>query len=67
MKEKIVLQDEREEGIEEGIEQGIEQEINNRISDMLSRGKTVEEIVEFCGYSIEQVKQVEESMLAKSN
>ncbi len=67
MKEKIVLQDAREEGIEEGIEQGIEQEINNRISDMLSRGKTVEEIVEFCGYSIEQVKQVEESMLAKSN
>ena len=71
MKEKIVLQDAREEGIEEGIGQGIgqgiEQEINNRISDMLSRGKTVEEIVEFCGYSIEQVKQVEESMLAKSN
>lgn len=59
MKEKIVFQDAREEGIE--------QEINNRISDMLSRGKTVEEIVEFCGYSIEQVKQVEESMLAKSN
>ena len=67
MKEKIVLQDAREEGIGQGIGQGIEQEINNRISDMLSRGKTVEEIVEFCGYSIEQVKQVEESMLAKSN
>ncbi len=33
------------------------------ISDMLRRGKTVEEIVDFCGYPYEQVKQVEESLM----
>ena len=54
MKERIVLQDAREEGRSE--------ESYNRIRDMLSRGKTVDEIVEFCGYPVELVKKVEESM-----
>ena len=38
-----------------------------RISDMLRRGKTVDEIVDFCGYPVELVKKVEESMLAATN
>ena len=66
MKERIVLQDAREEGFEEGVERGIEQGIEQGIRNMLSRGKPVEEIVDFCGYSIELVKQVEESMPAAS-
>lgn len=75
MKERIILQDAREEGfeegvergIEQGIEQGIKQGIEQGIRNMLSRGKSVGEIVDFCGYSIELVKQVEESMLTISN
>lgn len=34
-----------------------------KIEDMLRRGKTVEEIVDFCGYPYEQVKQVEKSLM----
>ena len=37
------------------------------IAAMLRRGKTVEEIADFCGYSYEQVKKVEESLLATAN
>ena len=46
---------EREEGRKEGRKSLIE--------DMLRRGKTVEEIVDFCGCSVELVKEVEERML----
>lgn len=67
MKERIVLQDAREEGFEEGIEQGLEQGIERGIRNMLSRGKSVEEIVDFCGYPVELVKRVEDSMLAATN
>ena len=56
MKELVVLQDARDEGREEGRRSVIE--------DMLRRGKTVEEIVEFCGYPVELVKEVETNMLA---
>lgn len=55
MKERIVLQDAREEGS------------FDRIGNMLFRGKSVEEIVDFCGYPVELVKKVEESMLAATN
>jgi predicted transposase/invertase (TIGR01784 family) len=67
MKEWVVIQDAREEGFEEGIEQGIEQGIsirdNEKICDMLRRGKSVEEIVDFCDYPYELVKKIEESLL----
>ena len=59
MKERTLIMDAREEGREEGIEQGIEQSIEN----MLRNGKSVEEIVNFCGYTYEQVKKVEDSLL----
>ncbi len=66
MKERIILQDARAEGKEEGLAQGraegIEEGRNEQIKSMLSRGKTVEQIVEFCGYTYEQVKTVEEGM-----
>ena len=58
MKERIVLQDAREEGRSE--------ESFDRIRDMLSRGKTVEDIVNFCGYPFEMVRK-EEGMLNVTN
>ena len=64
MKERIILQDARAEGREEGREEGIEKgraiRDAEKIESMLRRGKTVEEIVEFCEYSYEQVKKVED-------
>ncbi len=60
LKERQILMDEREEGREEGRAL----EIKEKITDMLRRGKTVEEIVDFCGYPYDQVKEIEESLLA---
>ena len=77
MKERIYLQDARDEAYEEGREEGrvqgieygkkegAEAERKKSIEDMLRRGKTVEEIADFCGYSKDYIKQVEESMLTK--
>ena len=44
--------------------QGRALEIKEKITYMLRRGKTVEEIVDFCGYPYDQVKEIEESLLA---
>jgi hypothetical protein len=52
-----------EQGIEQGIEKGIEKERVEAIENMLRRGKTPEEISEFCGYSLEEVKSIEAAML----
>ena len=49
---------------EEGIEKGIERERISRIENMLRRNKTAEEIAEFCGYSLEEVKKIEAQMLS---
>ncbi len=58
MKEWVVIQDARNDGFEDGMEQGIEQSIEM----MLHNGKSVEEIVDFCGYSYELVKSIEDKM-----
>ncbi len=50
------------EGVEEGIKQGISLRDTQKIEEMLRRGKTVEEIADFCNYPFEQVKAVEESL-----
>ena len=60
MKERQYVMNIREEGREEGREEARE----NDIIDMLRRGKTVEEIVDFCGYPYDQVKKAEENLLA---
>ena len=52
----------KEEGREEGRKEGREQ----IISEMLQNGKTVEEIVEFCGCPYELVKRVEDKLLVDS-
>ncbi len=62
MKEVVLIQDAIDEGIEIGIEQGIGQGIEQSIEKMLRRGRTVEEIVDFCGYPYEQVKKVADSI-----
>ena len=58
MKERIILQDARAEGREEG--KAIRDA--EKIEYMLRNGKTVKQIVDFCGYSYEQVKRVEDSI-----
>ncbi|WP_051545163.1 hypothetical protein [Butyrivibrio sp. MC2021] len=57
-KEAEVMELFKEDGRKEGIAQGIEQSI----SMMLSRGKTPEEIVDFCGYPLEMVLKVQEGL-----
>ena len=67
---KEMMQDEYEKGVEQGkvigkeigIEQGKELEKEQNISMMLSRGKTPEEIVDFCGYPLEMVLKVQEGL-----
>ena len=59
MKERIILQDARAEGREEG--KAIRDA--EKIEYMLRNGKTVKQIVDFCGYTYEQVKEVEKSIL----
>lgn len=48
-------------------EEGREERDTQKIEEILSRGKTVEEIVDFCGYPYDQVKKVEEGLLAIVN
>lgn len=45
------------------IEQGISRRDHEKISNMLRRGKTVEQIVDFCDYPYELVKKIEEDLL----
>ena len=49
-----------------GEERGVNKEKRERIAVMLRRGKTPEDIADFCGYPIDLVKQVEESLLVVS-
>ncbi len=44
-------------------EQGRQEARENDIIGMLRRGKTVKEIVDFCGYPYDQVKKVEENLM----
>lgn len=62
MKEWVVIQDARDDGFEDGMEQGIVQGIEQSIEMMLRNGRSVEEIVDFCGYSYELVKRIEDKM-----
>ncbi len=67
MKEWTVLQDAKDEGIEigrkEGREEGREEELKSRVRYMLEKGKTVEEIVDFCGYPEDVIKKIEKELM----
>ena len=47
----------------ENQEIGIEKEQKSQIEKLLKKGKTPEEIVDFCDYPAELVKAVQESLL----
>ena len=53
----------REDGREEGREQGVNQEQRDRITVMLRKGKTPEDIADFCDYPIKLIRDVQKSML----
>ncbi len=53
---------ELEQKIEQEISQGITARDNEKISGMLRRGKTPEEIADFCDYPLEQVLEVKEKL-----
>ena len=49
---------------EEAVKIAVDSREVQRIEDMLRRGKTVDEIVDFCGYPYDQVRKVEENLPA---
>ena len=51
-------------GIDRGITQGRDMRDTEKITDMLRRGKTVDEIVDFCNYPYEQVREIADAMEA---
>ena len=55
----------RREGREAGREEGRKDERYQTVKSMLQRGKTLEEISDFCAYDLSYVKQVEESMMER--
>lgn len=55
MKEWVIIQDAKEEGYEEAQ--------NDAIKRMLRSGKTAEAISDFCGYPLDQVKEVEKELM----
>ena len=67
MREKAFYQNAVDEGVEIGVEKGVEigreERDAQKIEEMLRRGKTVEEIVDFCQYPYEQVKEIADSLL----
>ncbi len=73
-RERELLEAGKAEGIEEGRTAGIEEGRTEggdlrdaqRIEDMLRRGKTAEEIIDFCGYPDELVKKIETEMRANA-
>lgn len=52
-----------EKGIEKGMGNGIEKERHTVIARMLRNGKTVEDIVDFCGYEMEEVLAIQREIL----
>ena len=52
-----------EEGRKEGLEEGREEEKEMRIRTMLLNHKTPEEIADFCGYDLQEIRAVQEQML----
>ena len=52
-----------ERGIKKGIRKGRREEKRLIILDMLNNGKTPEAISEFCGFPIDQVREVQQRML----
>ena len=55
-----------EKGRAEGLKKGREVEKVELIENMLRKGKNPQEIVDFCGFELDIVEQVQESLLART-
>ena len=53
-----------QQGIEQGIQQGIDHERHSQIEQMLKKGKTPEEIADFCSYTIDEILNVQNVLLS---
>lgn len=53
-----------EQGIQEGIQQGIDRERHSQIEQMLKKGKTPEEIADFCSYTMDEIINVQNALLS---
>ena len=51
-----------EQGIEQGREEGRAEGVRSMITDMLKMGKTPEAIAEFCGCSLDLIKEIQSNM-----
>ena len=58
-RDDILLYGAREEAREEGLEEGREQGRQETIRIMLKKGRTPEEIADFCDFDIEEIRTVE--------
>lgn len=52
----------RQEGRQEGIQEGIQEARQDIIINVLKNGKTPEEIADFMGIAIEEVKEIEKQL-----
>ncbi|RUT05012.1 hypothetical protein DSM106972_038330 [Dulcicalothrix desertica PCC 7102] len=59
MRESVIYQSILEEGLEEGREQGREQATRKIAANMLSKGVSVESVMEFTGLTLEQVQELQ--------
>ena len=53
----------RKEGLLEGRQEGCQEAHREKISEMLLKVNTPKEIADFCGYSLELIKEVQDGML----
>lgn len=51
-----------DEGHAEGFDEGYDECLRNSIVSMISKGKSPEEIADFCGYDIDQVRKIASSI-----
>ncbi len=58
-----LIRTETDDILDQGIEQGIKQARSDIIINMLRKGKEPEEISSLCGIPLEEVREVEQSLL----
>ena len=64
LREQVLFNEMKAEAHEIGLEEGRTEERTRTISGMLRSGKSAEAIADFCGYPLEQVKEVEKNLLS---
>jgi predicted transposase/invertase (TIGR01784 family) len=64
LREQVLFNEMKAEAHEIGLEEGRTEERIRTISNLLHSGKSAEAIADFCGYPLEQVKEVEKNLLS---